>query len=524
MKTSICLLFCMIYGVIVFSQDTIILQPGPDQGKDAKVRLMAPDQNLGDAIDLTAHAWTYEKEVNISHSFIEFDLNPFIGGPNIISAKLSLYITSSLPNYPPGQSGDNRWVINRVTETWDEHTITWNNQPAYTDSNQVFLPESTNSLQNYEDIDITGMIRDMVQAPDSNNGLMFKLVVEEPLRAVVFCSSDYSVAEFRPKLQIVYDNQLEPIASFDYGQFDNIIVFYNTSLGGSTYYWDFGDGIFSNEENPQHEFSMTGEYFVCLTATNEFGSSEYCDTVYYCRFPECSFSYSAVECEYSFINNSVDFDSLYWDFGDGNGSFVINPIHAYQDTGNYIVCLKVYNDCGFAQYCDTVNCCKWPVADFKYFLNDREALFQNHSIHYDSVHWDFGDGFVSSNFNPLHEYADYGEYNVCLEVFNECGTDSYCELIKLVSVEQHSLQNNDFVVFPNPCGDIINIGSLNQQINESFIKITDVHGRVVLNDYIDFTDSNNHSLDMRLLPSGAYYIIFSDVKSGISYWQKIIKK
>ena len=52
------------------------------------------------------------------------------------------------------------------------------------------------------------------------------------------------------------------------------IQFTNLSTGTPIgYIWDFGDGIFSNEENPTHTYLIEGTYNVTLTATYELGCS-----------------------------------------------------------------------------------------------------------------------------------------------------------------------------------------------------------------------------------------------------------
>jgi len=48
--------------------------------------------------------------------------------------------------------------------------------------------------------------------------------------------------------------------------------FENTSQGGSTYVWDFGDGSRSSEFNPSHTYADTGSYFVQLKTFNEDSS------------------------------------------------------------------------------------------------------------------------------------------------------------------------------------------------------------------------------------------------------------
>jgi PKD repeat protein len=58
------------------------------------------------------------------------------------------------------------------------------------------------------------------------------------------------------------------------------------------------------------------------------------------------FSYSPVSSnEFSFTNNSTAQYALLWDFGDGNTSIDINPIHQYSQPGVYEVVLTI-NNCG----------------------------------------------------------------------------------------------------------------------------------------------------------------------------------
>jgi hypothetical protein len=46
--------------------------------------------------------------------------------------------------------------------------------------------------------------------------------------------------------------------------------------GATSYHWDFGDGKTSDIPNPQHEYSISGTYHVCLTVTNACGSVSQC--------------------------------------------------------------------------------------------------------------------------------------------------------------------------------------------------------------------------------------------------------
>ena len=55
-------------------------------------------------------------------------------------------------------------------------------------------------------------------------------------------------------------------------ELDSEILFDNNSTGAVAYTWHFGDGSYSNEENPRYDFgNQPGTYLVCLAADNGDG-------------------------------------------------------------------------------------------------------------------------------------------------------------------------------------------------------------------------------------------------------------
>lgn len=68
-----------------------------------------------------------------------------------------------------------------------------------------------------------------------------------------------------------------------------------------------------------------------------------------------------------------------------------------------------------------------PTADFLVSIADQEIKLNNLSIGLpEKFYWDFGDGQQSNEANPKHKYQNYGGYKICLNIENECGTDSKC--------------------------------------------------------------------------------------------------
>ncbi|TVR39218.1 MAG: PKD domain-containing protein [Cryomorphaceae bacterium] len=51
------------------------------------------------------------------------------------------------------------------------------------------------------------------------------------------------------------------------------VVFINLSTNANAYLWDFGDGNFSNDENPEHVYESAGMFNVQLTAYNDCDSA-----------------------------------------------------------------------------------------------------------------------------------------------------------------------------------------------------------------------------------------------------------
>ena len=72
------------------------------------------------------------------------------------------------------------------------------------------------------------------------------------------------------ELEVVVDEFI--LASFDAEVIDGTLTvdFTNSSLGGTSFTWDFGDGNTSNEENPTHTYAVPGDYNVTLLVDSDF--------------------------------------------------------------------------------------------------------------------------------------------------------------------------------------------------------------------------------------------------------------
>lgn len=428
MKRITCLsvVLLMTFVSASYAQETIILQPGPDNGIDAKSRKLAPNTNYGDFRDITAHA-TDMLGPNVSRTFIKFDLSFLSTSVEVLDAKLYLYTADNLPNYPPGQYGDNGSIIQKISEDWGELTLTYNNQPTVDTNGQIFLPPTTHALQHFEDIDVTHFVQEMVQHPDSNFGLRIRLQTEIENRCLCWCSSDYEIDSMRPKLILIVDSCALPVPEFSYQREGDTFNFINSTISVDSLYWDFGDGTFSMLTNPTHVYDTFGVYNVCLTASDSCGDSTTCQLVDYCQYPISNFSHYESRDTFYFTDLSTNANTWYWDFGDGTTDTVQNPIHLYDEFGLYAVCLTAGNDCGNDIFCDTVY--NLGDAAFTFLIDNGVCYFYGDTLGIDTWYWDFGDGYYSVEPNPVHAYEEFGTYMVCLTISGVFGEVTECDSV-----------------------------------------------------------------------------------------------
>jgi len=272
------------------------------------------------------------------------------------------------------------------------------------------------------------------------------------------------------------------------------IQFIDLSIGLLTnWLWDFGDGTFSNEQNPLHVYSEGGQYNASLVieADNCTSQFELFVIVENDTLPNCEAYFSnnvgttplTIEFFDTSLGNVVDWD---WEFGDGTYSNEPNPIHTFDEEGTYPVSLfirtsdscfsyyedfvTVYNDttlcnAAFNVSLDTIN--NIPHTYIFTDLSEGEIYSWN---------WDFGDGSFSNEQNPIHVYTDGGIYNTCLTIVSLSGdhTCSSTECKEITTTKYYNFGGQVFIgAYPIniDSGDMANIAVANlyRKVNNSWL-------------------------------------------------------
>ena len=239
------------------------------------------------------------------------------------------------------------------------------------------------------------------------------------------------------------------------------VQFYNSTFNAgdynTTYEWDFGDGATSTAYSPSHTYTSTGVYTVRLRASNAVTgcSSEATETIIVRQF-NTAFNFSKTyitsqSCPpvvVRFINTSVGYIRLKWDFGDGIvANNVANPSHIYEKPGKYIVTLYGYGPNGLeGTHIDSI-LVEAPIASL--FADDLEACVGSTITLFakaDSVQsyiWDFGDGTVITTTDTFfaHQYNVPGVYKPRLLTRNQAGCSSFASMNEQVSIRPNPLVN-----------------------------------------------------------------------------------
>ncbi|MBU1010457.1 MAG: PKD domain-containing protein [Bacteroidetes bacterium] len=241
-------------------------------------------------------------------------------------------------------------------------------------------------------------------------------------------------------------------AYFTYGPADpasEAIAFYDMSGGEPTsWYWDFGDNSYSEEQYPVHTYSADGTYQVCLTISGADSScfDTFCQPVVVGNDSTGCFAmfvYSGEnngENTISFFDASFgNHDTYFWVFGDNTVSYEQNPVHTYSQSGIYTVCLAISSangDCS-DEYCMEVFVGQTPgcMASFYYYPDSVPGMYNAYQFvdqsmgNIESWSWDFGDGGGSEEQNPVHMYENPGAYTVCLSIEGPDCESTWCETI-----------------------------------------------------------------------------------------------
>jgi len=175
----------------------VTIQPGPANGKDSFVRDTLPSSNFGNDPQLFVVDYS---SPSTARTYIEFDLSTIPSNAVIVDANLELFY------YVFDHSNQPEVGVYQVAYSWNEMTINWSNQPAFSTASEDVRPlgPATNEFVNWN---IKNLVQRWVNSTAVNHGVVLKATSELGTSARLFAkfrSSDWGNASERPRLIVSY--------------------------------------------------------------------------------------------------------------------------------------------------------------------------------------------------------------------------------------------------------------------------------------------------------------------------------
>jgi len=169
--------------------------------------------NQGSTVSTTVAHWTWYGPgcgEGVIRGLWRFDTNPATDHTMLYDNRAFLHMffptgSGEVHQYT-GSATNNQFYVQRVTQNWNESTVTWNTAPTTTTTGQILVPSSSPnpSTEDYI-INISGIAYEWICNSQPNNGVMLRMVTENELyRRVSFTNREWSVAARRPYMRLEY--------------------------------------------------------------------------------------------------------------------------------------------------------------------------------------------------------------------------------------------------------------------------------------------------------------------------------
>lgn len=262
------------------------------------------------------------------------------------------------------------------------------------------------------------------------------------------------------------------------------------------------------EQTSSITVSNQGEYFAIITSLDNSSCFVTSDTVSIIvnPLPIVNLGNDTSICEgNSLVLNASNPNSSYlWNTGAQTPNITVSTSNQY-----YVTVTNQYNCIQSDTISVIVN--PLPIAGFTYTINNQTVTFSNTSQHGVTYSWDFGDGENSISPSPTHTYpASGGTFTVQLTVTNNCGTNTYTQVITIApnNIEEHTEKQFEVSIFPNPARDRVNINIELDSESTIQVNIYDYTGKLIQNLINESRPQGTQYLwyNTQQLSAGVYYV------------------
>lgn len=278
---------------------------------------------------------------------------------------------------------------------------------------------------------------------------------------------------------------------------------------------------------------------------------------------QCTASYNVMANSngYVVVENTSTLDAVI-NFGDGQSYSVAQSDstgHQYASNGAYTICVSIVdssqNPVCSDNYCDSIviSGISAPcniTANYSWFqaYDSTSATWMNtvyvvdHSTGSNlNYFWQFGDGSTSNQQYPSHQYANTGQYAICLTVSTDSScTNVFCDSIDVqtktsgftlnviseaamsIEEENNSIQIDN--IYPNPTSDNAAVTITSVENTNISVRIIDLSGKIISQEMVNISAGENTiQLHTTNLTRGMYFVSISN-QDNINTNLRLIKK
>lgn len=361
--------------------------------------------------------------------------------------------------------------------------------------------------------------------------------------------------------------------------------------GTKTYTWDFGDGTTSTATTPPVKtYTTPGTYTVCVitkcTVNGITCCTKCCKTIEIPNpcptfYPTFSITLPTSGLGATFTPTAGTTGYTYaWTFTAASGTVVGTsslraPVIVFPGAGTYTACVTVSYGTTPGAICSKSMCKTFVIspnngctlnANYKYTICTSATGTATNSVTFASTStgivsttiysWDFGDGttLAGPNTTVSHNYANYGNYLVCLSIGNgDCESrvcmtvnvgPKSCNSVNCITgmrmaqpeepIDEQTLEDdvngnkemktlpNEVKFYPNPTDNVLNIVSPTGFTQGTIISVANVMGNQVYEKLVG-GESSSQEIDMSHFSAGVYLVSIRNT-DGSMVTKKVVKE
>lgn len=224
-----------------------------------------------------------------------------------------------------------------------------------------------------------------------------------------------------------------------------------------------------------------------------------------------------------------------WNMGDGNtiSTFTPSLTYYYQDAGDYDVEVEVRNALGSAFAAQGVSISEIPFAlDFE-LASEVVNIFETITLEAStditpaSVSWFIPGVDTLNGLTAMYAFEEVGTYTIRLEVTDANGCTMYLEesiTVEAITATDEVTQIEGLQIIPNPSNGQFNIKlSFSESITTELV-LSNTFGQIVFKEELGLIDEVNHTMHVRNLPAGVYFLTITGERGMIHTERLLIQK